>query len=137
RTRPRLSGRICCQDGRGGDQRVAGNGEGGGTLDRTAQAHARRNLAAEKTQVFETAEGGDKLPEVGQSSGVDDSRRHPGDSTRAAAPGATRWRTFCYFGSQRSLSSRYQSQQPSEEVDGVARAGRDCPQRKAHASGSG
>jgi DNA-directed RNA polymerase subunit beta' len=34
------------------------------------------------------------------------------------------------------VSSRYQSQQPSEEVDGVARAGSDRAQREAHAAGS-
>ena len=47
------------------------------------------------------------------------------------------WRTFCDVGPERSLSTRHQSQQPSEEADGVARAGSDRAQRKAHASGSG
>jgi hypothetical protein len=54
-----------------------------------------------------------------------------------AAARASRWRTFRDFRSERSLSTRNQSQQPSQEADGVARAGSHRAQRKAHASGSG
>ena len=97
---------------------------------------ARRDFAAEEAEVFQAAEGCDSFPEVGQSSGMDDPRRDSGDSARAAPAGAARWRTFCDLGSERSLSSRDQSQQPSEEADGAARAGSHRAQRKAHASGS-
>ena len=67
--------------------------------DRTAQAHARRDFAAEEAEVFEASESCDSVSEVRQSSGVDDPRRDSGDSTRAAPAGAARWRTFCHFGS--------------------------------------
>src|SRR5262249_21861716 len=40
------------------------------------------------------------------------------------------------LGPQRSLSPRHQPQQPVEEADGAQGAGRDHPQRKAHAPGS-
>ena len=62
----------------------------------------------------------DQFPQIGQSSGVDDSRCDSGYSTRAATAGAARWRTFCDLRSERSLSSRHQPQQPSEEADGAA-----------------
>ena len=62
---------------------------------------------------------------------------HSGDSAGVASAGATGWRTFCDVRSERSLSPRHQSQQPPQEADGIACAGRDRAQRKAHAAGSG
>ena len=61
---------------------------------------------------------------------------HPGDSAGAASAGAAGWRPFRHLRSERSVSPRHQPQQPAEEADRAARAGRDRPQRKAHAAGS-
>ena len=68
-------------------------------VDRPAPANARRDFAAEKAQVFEASEGRDLVPEIRQSAGMDDPRRHSGDSARAAPAGAARWRTLCDVGS--------------------------------------
>ena len=79
----------------------------------------------------------DSVPQVEQQAGVDDPRRHPGDSARAASAGAARRRPLRDLGPQRPLSPRHQPQQPVEEADGAEGAGRHHPQREAHAAGSG
>ena len=76
------------------------------------------------------------LPQIGQQAGVDDSGRDPGDSAGIAPAGAAGWRPLRDLRSERSVSPRDQPQQPVEETDRAACAGRDRAQRKAHAAGS-
>ena len=53
---------------------------------------------------------------------------HSGDSAGAASPGAARWRPLRHLRFKRSLPPRDQPQQPVEEADRAARAGRDRAQ---------
>ena len=94
-------------------------------------------VGAEEAEVRQAPEGRRLVPQVEQPSGVDDSRRHPGDSAGTASAGAARRRPLRDLGPERSLSPRHQPQQPVEEADGAEGAGRHHPQRKAHAAGSG
>ncbi len=104
---------------------------------RAARQDARRAVGAEEAEVRQAPEGRRLVPEVHEQAGVDDPRRDPGHSARAAASGAARWRPVRDLGPERSLSPRHQPQQPVEEADRAEGAGRHHPQRKAHAAGSG
>ena len=73
---------------------------------------------------------------IGQPARMDDPRGHPGDSARAAAAGAARWRPLRDLGPERSLPPRHQPQQPPEAADRAARARHHRAQREAHAAGS-
>src|SRR6185437_4327342 len=103
----------------------------------TARAYEGRDLAAEALEVLKAPESCRGLPQVGQQAAVDDSRRAAGNSSGASSVGSSRWRTLRDLGSQRSVSPRHQSQQPSQEADGPPRSRSDRAQRKAHAPGSG
>ena len=96
-----------------------------------------RAVGAEEAEVRQAAEGRRLVPQVDQQAGVDDPRRHPGHSARAAAAGAARRRPVRDLGPERPVSPRHQPQQPVEEADRAQGAGRHHPQREAHAAGSG
>src|SRR5207302_3193544 len=102
------------KNGRRSDQGIAVDGEHRRTIRGNAAPDARRDLAAKEAEILQAPEGGDVVSQVGQSPGVDDSRCDSGDSAGASSVGAARWRSLCDLRSQRSLSPRYQSQQPSE-----------------------
>ena len=61
--------------------------------------------AQKKLKLRQAAEGGRLVPQVDEQAGVDDPRRHPGDSARAASARAARRRPVRDLGPQRSLSA--------------------------------
>ena len=93
-------------------------------------------VGAEEAEVRQAPEGRRLVPQVEQPPGVDDSRRHSGDSAGTASARAARRRPLRDLRPERSLSPRHQPQQPVEEADGAEGARRHHPQRKAHAPGS-
>ncbi len=124
-------------DGGGGDQGAAPPGGRGRGLARAARADEDRDLGPEEDQVRQAAQGRGGLPQERQQAGVDDPRRDPGDPARAAAAGAARRRPLRDLRPQRPLPARHQPQQPPEEADRAAGAGRHRAQREAHATGGG
>ena len=124
-------------DGRRGDQGAAEARQRRSARDRAAREDEDGDLGAEEAEVRQAPEGRRLVPEVEQPAGVDDPRRHPGDSAGTASAGAARRRPLRDLGPERPLSPRHQPQQPVEEADGAEGAGRHHPQRKAHAAGSG
>ena len=124
------------QDGRRSHQGTAAPRGSGKALRRAARKDEDRSVAAEAHQVRQAPEGAGSVPQERQQAGMDDSGRDPGASAGVAPAGASGWRPFRDLRFERPVSPRHQPQQPLEEADGAARAGRHRAQRKAHAAGS-
>src|SRR6185295_1664787 len=94
----------------------------------TPHQDEERNFPAEESEVRKAPEGCGSVRKIREQTGMDDSGRDPGDPSRASSPGAAGWRPLRNVGFERSVSPCDQPEQPVEEADGTARAGRDCPQ---------
>jgi len=102
----------------------------------TDTSQQRKNEALKRLQVVESfrASKGRNRPEwmvvkvVRQSSS--------GDSARTASAGAVRWRSFCYFRSERFIPPRDHSQQPPQTIDRHQGARSHPAKRKTHVTGS-
>ena len=102
---------------------------------RAPHDHENGDVADQAPEGGQAPEGVRRVPPLGPPAGLDDPRRHPGHSARAAAPRAARRRPVRDVGPERSVPARHQPEQPSEEAPRAPRARGHRAQREAHAPG--